>query len=129
MPIDAILEQLQSGELDADQLAQVRSQASLALGALARSETAPLPAGAVKRITLPGGAAAVFYKRKGRALVDAQRAADGDAGRMAMALLAQVVEIDGRQLLMEDLEDLDLMDVLKLQEAFGDLGKLPGRTA
>lgn len=81
-----------------------------------------LPEGAIKAVTLPSGAEAIFYRRKGRALVAAQRAAAGDASRMAFALLAEIVEIDGKKPLMEEIEGLDLFDVLKLQEEFGELG-------
>jgi hypothetical protein len=93
------------------------------------TDSAELPPGAIKSVELPSGAQAVFFKRKGRVLVDAQRAADGDPGRMAFALLARVVEIDGKPPLMEDLEEMDLFDVIKLQEEFGGLGKSAGRTA
>lgn len=85
-----------------------------------------LPQGAVKAVPLPSGAKAIFYRRKGRALIDAQRAADGDTSRLMFALLAQVVEIDGKAPLMEDLEEMDLFDVMKLQEEFGSLGKPAG---
>lgn len=84
---------------------------------------APLPAGALKRVPLPSGKVAVFFRRKGRALILAQRAAGDDSSRLAFALLAQVVEIDGQAPMMEDIEDLDLADVLMLQEEFGSLGK------
>jgi hypothetical protein len=79
----------------------------------------------IDTIILPSGVQAVFYRRKGRALIDAQRAAGDDSSRLMFALMAQVVEIDGKSVLMEDIEDMDLMDVLKLQEAMGSLGK-PG---
>lgn len=125
-----LLELLHDAELGIEQAVAVRDAATNLVAKLSQPEDAPLPPGAVKRIALPfSGATAIFYRRKGRALVDAQRAADGDTGRMAFALLAQVVEIDGKPQLMEDLEELDLLDVLRLQEAFGELGKLPGPTA
>lgn len=76
-----------------------------------------------KETTLPSGAQAVFFRRKGRALTNAQRKADGDASRMGFALLSEVVEIDGRAPLMEELEEMDLFDVMRLQEVFGELGK------
>lgn len=73
--------------------------------------------------TLPSGAKATFYRRKGRALMNAQRKADGDASRMSFALLSEVVDINGKAPLMEELEEMDLLDVIKLQEVFGELGK------
>lgn len=76
-----------------------------------------------REVTLPSGAKAVFFRRKGAALTRAQRKADGDAGRMGFALLSEVVEIDGRAPLMEELEEMDLFDVMRLQEEFGELGK------
>jgi hypothetical protein len=113
--------------LDESGLIQLRDEAIGRLAGLRREAAAdaPLPEGALKRVPLPSGAIAIFYQRKGRALIHAQRAAGDDTSRLAFALLAQVVEIDGRQPLMEDIEDMDLPDVLKLQEEFGSLGK-PG---
>jgi hypothetical protein len=91
-----------------------------------KTETTELPEGAIKAVELPSGAKAVFFKRKGRALIEAQRAADGDSSRLMFAILARVVEIDGQAPLMEDLEEMDLFDVMKLQEEFGGLGKPAG---
>lgn len=123
MSTGQILDLIQSGDLTPDDFIAVREAAIGGLVAATAVATDPLPVGAIKRLPLPSGSVAVFYRRKGRALSMAQRAAGEDTSRMAFALLAQMVEIDGRQPLMEDLEDMDLLDVLKLQEEFGNLGK------
>ena len=78
----------------------------------------------LREVTLPSGATAVFYKRRGKALVNAQRSAAGDSSRIAFALLANIIEVDGLPVLMEDLDEMDLFDVLKLQEIFGELGNV-----
>lgn len=80
-----------------------------------------------KEITLPSGATATFFRRKGRALMNAQRKADGDSSRVTFAILSEVVEIDHKPVQMEDLEEMDLFDVMRLTEAFGEMGK-PGPT-
>jgi hypothetical protein len=76
-----------------------------------------------KEITLPSGAKATFYRRKGVALINAQRKADGDASRVAFALLSEIVEVDGKPCLMEDFDEMDLFDVMRLSEVLGEMGK------
>jgi len=81
-----------------------------------------------KEVVLPSGIQAVFFRRKGRALLNAQRKAEGDASRISFALLSEVVEINGKPCLMEDFEEMDLFDVMRLTEEMGEMGK-SGRTA
>jgi len=61
-------------------------------------------------------------------LLNAQRKAEGDASRISFALLSEVVEINGKPCLMEDFEEMDLFDVMRLTEEMGEMGK-SGRTA
>lgn len=77
----------------------------------------------IKEVTLPSGANATFYRRKGIALINAQRKAGGDSSRVAFAMLSEVVEIDGKQCMMEDFDEMDLFDVMCLNEEFSSLGK------
>ena len=82
----------------------------------------------LKEIPLPSGSNAIFYKRKGVALINAQRKAGGDSSRVAFALLSEIVEVDGKPCMMEDFDEMDLFDVMRLSEELGELGK-SGRTA
>nr|VFK16286.1 MAG: hypothetical protein BECKLFY1418C_GA0070996_102231 [Candidatus Kentron sp. LFY] len=80
----------------------------------------------LKEIVLPSGKRAAFLKRRGIAIVNAQRKIGGDASRMSFALISEMVEIDGSPVLMEQLEDeIDFFDCLALTEEFSQLGK-PG---
>jgi hypothetical protein len=77
----------------------------------------------LKEVTLPSGAKAVFYDRKGIALINAQRKAADDTSRISFALLSEIVEIDGKALLMEEMEEMGLFDVMELSKVLGELGK------
>lgn len=77
----------------------------------------------IKEVTLPSGAKATFYRRKGIALINAQRKAGGDSSRTSFAVLSEVVEIDGKLRMMEDFDEMDLFDVMCLNEEFSGLGK------
>jgi len=81
----------------------------------------------LKEVTLPTGAKATFYRRKGIALMNAQRKASGDSSRVTFALLSEIVEVDGKPCLMEDFDEMELFDVIALSEELGEMGK-PGRT-
>ena len=87
------------------------------------AETTTQKAGVLKEVTLPSGAQAIFYRRKGGALINAQRKAGGDTSRVAFALLSEIVEVDGKPCLMEDFDEMDLFDVMRLSEELGELGK------
>ena len=79
-----------------------------------------------KTITLPSGLVAIQTRNlKGRDSVAARRiTANATEIEMGCALVAQVVQIDGRAVVMEDLLDLDLEDLLDLTEAVtGKLGR------
>lgn len=77
----------------------------------------------LKEIDLPSGAKAVFYRSKGRALVNAQRKANGDGSMVNFALLSEIVKIDGKKCLMEDFDEMDLFDVMDLSEELAKMGK------
>lgn len=84
-----------------------------------------------REVDLPSGAKALIRDGKGRDLLAATRMAGGpnDPMRMVFGLLASLVTIDGRALTIEDVEDLPLPDVLKLQgEVMGNAGSLPAGT-
>lgn len=83
----------------------------------------------VTQLTLPSGSRATLSavgKLKGRDLIKAQRAiAPSDMSlpmATAFALLAPRVRLDGRQLVYEDMLEMDLADVNALMEADANLG-------
>lgn len=55
-----------------------------------------------------------FITPKGRQLIEAQRIASGDAGRIMAALVCVCTVIDGKKLLIEDFEELPLKDSMTL---------------
>lgn len=78
-----------------------------------------IPAGS-REFKLPSGKKAVIHKGKGRNAMEAMRICDGKTERYLPALMAQLVEIDGSYLVMEDFEDMDLQDFMALQGEFAD---------
>ncbi|MBI3584196.1 MAG: phage tail assembly protein [Nitrospinae bacterium] len=77
-----------------------------------------------KEIVLPSGKKATLRKGKGRDLFNAQRKAK-DPAEMQWALLSELVEIDGKKVVFEDLLEMDLPDVYMLNiEIAGGLENL-----
>lgn len=69
-----------------------------------------------KTIALPSGAQAQVRAGIGRDLMRAQRvAAGGEASAVIFALIAELVRIDGRKIIYEDVLEMDLADVVVLQ--------------
>lgn len=79
---------------------------------------------AVKTITLPSGKTATIREAVGLDLMHAQRAVPAGNNEMAavmFALVAETVEIDGKQIVYEDMLTMKLADVLALQrEVMGE---------
>jgi hypothetical protein len=73
----------------------------------------------VKRIKLPSGRSAIIRKGKGRDLMRAHRAAAGNTEPLSLvfALIAELVEIDDKPIVYEDVLEMELDDVLALQDA------------
>lgn len=68
--------------------------------------------------TLPSGKVAVVSDFKGKHIRQATEQADGNAGKMIFALIAITTTIDGKKIVMEDLDEMPGRDVLKLQAMF-----------
>ena len=87
--------------------------------------------GETKAFELPSGARAEIRKGMGRDLMRAQRAvAGGDASAVVFALIAELVLIDGRKIVYEDVLEMDLADVMALQaEVIGENFEHPPRRA
>lgn len=103
--------------------APAAAQAALSAVAAAAAVAEVADPNVLKKVLLPSGSVAVFFKRKGVALINAQRKADGDNSRTGFALLSEIIQIDGKTVLMEDIEQMDLFDVMRLSEVLGELGK------
>ncbi len=70
-----------------------------------------------RRIALPSGKTAELRKGKGRDLMRAHRAVAGSPEPMSVsfALIAELVRIEGKPLVYEDVLEMDLDDVLALE--------------
>jgi hypothetical protein len=85
----------------------------------------------VRTVELPSGARAVVRKGLGRDLMRAQRAAaGGDASAVVFALIAELVQVDGRKVVYEDVLEMELADVMALQaEVIGENFERPPQRA
>lgn len=72
-----------------------------------------------RQLTLPSGKAAQIRNGKGRDLMRAHRAVAGNPEPMSVsfALIAELVRIEGKPLVYEDVLEMDLDDVLTLEAA------------
>lgn len=73
-----------------------------------------------KAITLPSGKIAVITKGKGKHAMRAMEIAGGKGSMYLPALMAQLVTIDGAQLVAEDLAEMPLTDYMTLQTEFAE---------
>ncbi|MDI1471930.1 hypothetical protein THER_2041 [Thermodesulfovibrio sp. N1] len=74
----------------------------------------------MKEIKLPSGKKAKIREGKGKDLLNAWRKAKNN-DEIVFALIAELVEIDGKKVIYEDLLEMDLKDVLAIQaEVVGD---------
>jgi hypothetical protein len=81
-----------------------------------------------KVLTLPSGATAEIRKGKGKDLMRAHRAVRGNDDPMAIAfaLIAELVNLEGKPIVYEDVLEMGLADVLALQaEVVGPDFQLP----
>ena len=74
----------------------------------------------MKEITLPSGKIAVIKDGKGKDLFWAQKMAN-DASEIMKMLMIRLVEIDGKQITEDDLDEMDIADVLMLTSEFGKI--------
>lgn len=80
----------------------------------------------MKEITLPSGKKAKIREGKGRDLLQAWRKAKS-SDEVVFALMAELVEIEGKKVIYEDLLEMPLRDVLAIQsEIVGDFLLLQG---
>lgn len=74
-----------------------------------------------KEITLPSGAVATRLDFKGKHVRAAQRLADGDPSKSLFAIISVVTLIDGKPILMEDIDEMGGPDVIALMAEFNDV--------
>lgn len=67
-----------------------------------------------KELTLPSGKIAMIKKGKGIDLLNAQKNSNS-SDEIPYALIAQLTEIDGQNIVYEDVLEMDLDDVLAIQ--------------
>lgn len=78
--------------------------------------------GKVKCVLFEDGMAiATVRKGKGKDVEMATMIAGKDKEKFMSALMASVTSIDGRQVIMEELGDLEMSDYMQLQVAFSEL--------
>lgn len=71
----------------------------------------------LKETTLTTGEKVTIYKGKGKHLLKAQMRAN-EPSEIIWHLMAELVEIDGKKIIMEDLLEMELDKVLQLQSIF-----------
>jgi len=73
--------------------------------------------GARRKLTLPSGRVAAIRTGKGRDLMHAHRAVQGNSDPTAIvfALVATLCEVEGKPVTYEEVLEMDLQDVLALQ--------------
>lgn len=74
----------------------------------------------MKEITLPSGKIAIIKDGKGKDLFWAQKMAN-DASEIMKMLMIRLVEIDGKSITEDDLDEIDIVDVITLTAEFGKI--------
>lgn len=73
-----------------------------------------------KNFTLPSGRKCTILKGKGIHARNATMMMDGDSSKYMPLLMAQLVLIDDKGIVFEDLDEMDLQDYLAIQGEFAD---------
>ena len=71
-------------------------------------------------VKLPSGKVAVIKNGKGKDLFWAQKMAN-DSSEIMKMLMIRLVEIDGKGITEDDLDEMDIADVLQLTVEFGKI--------
>lgn len=81
--------------------------------------TTGLPVGVFKVVELPSGKTATIFKGKGKHVREAQRLMGDDNSLYLPALMSMLVQVDGKSLLMEDYDEMDMDDYTELMAVVG----------
>ena len=73
-----------------------------------------------KVIILPSGLKAEILQGKGKHAQKALQLTGGDQSKYLGALMAQLVLIEGKPIVMEDLDEMSLRDYIAISEAFSE---------
>lgn len=73
-----------------------------------------------KIIELPSGAKAEVKPFLGKHIRKAQQMAGGDESLIIYSMISQLTTIDGSGIVMEELDEMDGRDVLRLMQEFGE---------
>lgn len=76
--------------------------------------------GSVKEFTLPSGILVTLKEGKMRDVIAATKNAGDDKEKIMLALIARLATFNGKAMVMEDIENLNLRDSMKLLEVFGE---------
>lgn len=74
-----------------------------------------------KTFLLSDGRTCRVVKGKGRHVMQATRVSDGLGDKFLYSMIALLTTIDGKGIVTEDLEDLPMADLLKIQTEFSEL--------
>lgn len=74
----------------------------------------------IQIIELPSGRKAEIQQFKGKHIREAARLADSDSSKLVFALIAMLTTIDGEAIVMEDLDEMNGKDVMKLMGEFSE---------
>jgi hypothetical protein len=69
--------------------------------------------------TVPSGKVITVRKGKGRDMINAMRKTK-DSNEVSFALAAELILVDGNPIIFEDLLEMDLADVMKIQTEIND---------
>ena len=73
-----------------------------------------------KTVILPSGLKAEILSGKGKHAQKALQLTGGDQSKYLGALMAQLVLIEGKPIVMEDLDEMSLRDYMAISEAFSE---------
>lgn len=79
-----------------------------------------MPTKEPKILDLPSGAKAEILPFKGKHVRIAQIQAGTDQSKYLFSIISQCCQIDGKPVIMEDLDEMDGADVLALMGEFGE---------
>lgn len=74
-----------------------------------------------EKFTLPSGAVVEKTPFKGKHVREAQRLMDGDQSKYSVAIISVSCLINGKKVTMEEMDEMDGRDIIKLMEIFTEL--------
>jgi hypothetical protein len=81
--------------------------------------TTEMPVGVSKIVELPSGKVATIFKGKGKHVREAQRLMGEDSTLYLNALMSMLIHVDGKPMLMEEFDEMDMEDYTELMAIVG----------